>query len=72
MCKCLKYISTFQKICVPENLTVGKCSCRKSWCRKMCFGKFGVGKYVSENSVSENLLSEKPPDTIVLIIRHDQ
>ena len=60
------YISTFRKICLSENLTVGKCSCRIIWCRKICFGKFGVGKSVSENSVSENLLSEKSPDTVYI------
>ena len=26
----LKYISTFRKICLLENLSVGKCSCRKN------------------------------------------
>ena len=32
-------------MCLSENLSVGKCSCRKIWCRKICVGKFGVGKF---------------------------
>ena len=38
-----------------ENLSVGKCGCRKILCRKICLVKFGVGKFVSENLMSENL-----------------
>ena len=57
-----------RKIWPSENVVVGKCSCRKICRRKICVGKFAVGKIVSENLPSENLLSEKPPDTLPIII----
>ena len=54
-----------RKMCLSENLPVGKFDRRKmQLSENVVVGNFAVGKYVSENSPSENLLSEKPLDTI--------